>query len=326
MTPVIGKTEQNGEIEPDPHADPRELEEVAQEMGQPSPAGSQNGNGPATGVAFLGERISRFMPRVRLRSGGKSGDPLSLPWGAGTRRVFQRRHHPGELWLPPRPDRGVLFTSLEATGKSRYFTIGTKHAPGGHFGRPGWRTMATIGVKLADYDPTLDIRLHRPHAVKALAGYEWRFDRLSLTAMVGGSFVISPIGAIRQTQRYGRFGPAALVEAWWSWDHTAPLRSRFTSLTMIADGAEQSFFAGARHGFAVPGAAIRIGPEVAYSTGAAISRRGTSLQGAWRKVRLGMHISDIPVMRMDFNLGGGVEWRHDKPAGAYLQLTALMRY
>ena len=243
---------------------------------------------------------------------GRRGNPL-----------FGRRE---DFWFQPLPTRNVAFAGFETTGRDHYFSAGFKRAIIGHLDQPGFRFLTTFGAKIRDYDPTLGSRETRLHASRMAVGHEWHIASLSVSLMAGGSFILNTTDATARSGRLGRLGPTAMLDLWQDWGGDGPLASRFTSLSAMLDQASRSSFIRLRHGFQILDMPWRIGPEVAYTTGESQSRRGALLQSAWRKARIGLHLSDIPLWQASLSLSGGAEWRHDRKVGGYMQVGAYLKY
>lgn len=233
---------------------------------------------------------------------------------------------PYDFWFQQPPDKTVAFTSFDAASRSLYASAGFKRAIRGHLDEPGFRFMATFGLKMREYDPALGIARSRLHAARMLVGYEWKIASLSVTAMAGTSFVLNTTEAIQTTHRLGRIGPVGMVELWQDWGKHGVLGSRFTSLFASADQASRSFYLRLRHGFALGNTSMRIGPEISASTGESQFRRGTRLQDGWRKARLGAQLSEIPLWQARLGVSAGVEWRENGHPGGYVQLGGYIRY
>lgn len=231
-----------------------------------------------------------------------------------------------DFWFQQPPDRNVVFSTFDATERNLYFSAGFKRAIRGHLDEPGYRFMATFGMKIRDYDPALGIAQSRLHASRMVVGYEWKIASLSLTAMAGASFVLNTTSAAQSTHRLGRVGPVGMVEVWQDWGKRGVFGSRFTALFAMADQADRSFYLRLRHGFALADTSLRIGPEAAISTGESQFRHTIRLQDGWRKVRLGVHLSEIPLWQARIGVSSGMEWRENNNPGGYVHLGAYLRY
>lgn len=250
-----------------------------------------------------------------------AGQPLLTGRRGGP--LFGRRE---DFWFQPLPARNVAFAGFETTERDHYFSAGFKRAIAGHLDQPGFRFLATFGAKIRDYDPLLGTRETRLHASRMVVGHEWHVASLSVSLMAGGSFILNSTDAATRSGRLGRLGPTAMLDVWQDWGNDGPLASRFTSLSAMLDQASRSSFIRLRHGFQLFDVSWRIGPEAAYTTGESQSRRGVLLQSAWRKARLGLHLSEVPLWQARLSLSGGAEWRHDRKMGGYMQVGAYLKY
>lgn len=233
----------------------------------------------------------------------------------------------GDFWFMPVPVKTVAIVGLETNGRDHYAAAGFKRAVTGHLDIPGYRVMVTLGAKLREVDPALGTAQHRLHAGRFLGGYEWHLGSLAASIMAGGSFVLSPPSAQAQTHRAGQSGAAAMIDLWQDWGRTkGAFGARYTVLTAMIDQASRSSFLRLRQGFEIAGRTWRIGPEAAYTTGETMVRRGARLQDGWRRARLGAMVSDIPLWEARLTVNGGMEWRHDRSPGAYLQISGYRKF
>lgn len=253
---------------------------------------------------------------------------------AGTRSFFSRDS-----------GRGVFFSSFDASTRDRYIGWGFKYAPKGRLDAPGFRFMTTTGVKLRDIDPTSGIRYNRVDVSRALLGHEWHIAGLSLSAYAGGSFALHSPDTASVLRRRGRVGMAGILEVWQNWRtaqeapanqstiENAAYSSGASSATLVVDQATRSLFIRARHGFMLadlglmfPALAGQIGPEASFNYGATIRTRGLTLQEKWRKARLGIHLSEIPLWRLKLGVSAGGEISHKSKNGAYANIASYIRY
>lgn len=233
----------------------------------------------------------------------------------------------GDFWFMPVPVKTVAFAGLETNGRDHYSAAGFKRAVTGHLDIPGYRIMVTLGAKLREVDPTLGTAQHRLHAARLLGGHEWHVGSLAVSILAGGSFVLSPPSTQVQTHRAGQFGATAMVDLWQDWGRTkSAFGARYTALTAMVDQASRSSFIRLRQGFEISGWSWRIGPEIAYSTGETILRRGARVQNGWRRARLGAMVSDIPFWEARLTVSGGMEWQHDRGPRAYLQISGYRKF
>lgn len=293
----------------DPDLDPEEQEDI--QAGQGLPASTSR-----SGIAFLGDPLASL--RIRLPRLGQ------LP--AKGRALLGSLSPPpssmAELWQSAPPYRSVAFKSLDLTRHDRFLTLGTKLAHDRRMDRPGWRTMVTLGIRLAEYDPSLARTAHCVSSARLLGGYEWHRGPLAITAMAGVSILRHPPSRAWGTGRTFEIGPAAGLDLWLNWQ--GPLRwgSRHSLASLLLDQAERSVFFRFQHAFALAGTQIRFGPEISYSAGRDIAARGVSLQGGWRKLRAGAHISELPLWRARIGAAFGTEWQPGQKPGLYVTLSA----
>ncbi len=236
--------------------------------------------------------------------------------GEGFHRAFE----------PAERTRSVFFTSFDLTERGRFVGSGVKYAPAGRLEDPGWRILSSIGVKIRDYDRALGLRTSRVDAARFLLGHEWRSGPRTISAFLGLGSIVNSAEIQLRTRRTTRQGPAGIFELWQDWGGAAPWGSRFTSVFALGDWANRSAYFRVRHGFALAGSTMRIGPEIAVSMGKNQAWRGIRIQDDWLRLRLGVHLGEIPIWRARLTLSTGAEWRDDAQPGLYLQIGAYLRY
>lgn len=251
---------------------------------------------------------------------------------AGRRLVlFGRRKPAHDFWFRPSPMRNVAFASLDTSGGEPFVGLGYKRALGRSLDEPGYRFMATLGVKIRDQAPAAaDFRTSRLHSVRAVFGREWhlgetRFGATTLAVHGGASIVFFHSDVVFRTRKGGRLGPVVMGEVWHTW-RDAPFGLSYSSLFAMVEATSNSGYFRMRHGFRLDALPISFGPEAALSSGGSQRYRAILTQGAWRKARLGLHASDIAIRDFRLSLSGGLEWRHDRSTGAYAEVGAFIRY
>lgn len=256
----------------------------------------------------------------------ESRDPFELRRTRALSARLLNTGRPDEFWFGRRADRSVRFATFDTTGKDHYLSFGIKHATRNTLETAGMRFFTTLGLKLGDYDARLDQVRHRPHSARVLVGREWHMGPLSVAVLGGGSYLFHPIGLVQETGRIGRFGGAAMADFWWNWQIASLPTLRFTSGYILADSADRSLSARMRFGFAWNGSPIRFGPEISASAGSRLRFKEQVFQGAWKKGRIGFHISEIETGWMFLGLAGGLDIERGKRAGFYGQVSTYMRY
>jgi hypothetical protein len=258
-------------------------------------------------------------------------DTAAVPGPARRMLLFGKRKPAHDFWFRPLPMRNVAFASLDTSGGEPFIGLGYKRALGRSLDEPGYRFMATLGVKIRDQAPAAaDFRTSRLHSVRAVFGREWhmgenRFGATTLALHAGASIVFFHPDVVLRTRKGGRLGPVAMGEIWHTW-RDGPLGLSYSSLFAMAELTSDSAYLRMRHGFRLPTLPFSFGPEAALSSGGSQRYRVTLTQGAWRKARLGLHASDIAIRDLRLSLSGGLEWRHDRSTGAYAEVGAYIRY
>lgn len=260
---------------------------------------------------------------------GQSHEPAPpLPLVARLRRVLRQSPLGGnpDLWFSHRRIRDVYFVSFESGLRDRYFSFGGKHAVKGDFSSGGWRFLSTLGVKVAAWAPSLNARISYIDLMRMMPGYEARIGRLTIGGYVGLGYARSHMSTTQAAARSGRYGISALGEFWYDWGEAGPRLARFTSGYAMLETANGAAAMGLRHGARAPLLPVFIGPEASWSAGRNIRMSGTTLQSAFRKGRIGGHISEIPVMATRLRISAGAEWMNHRKPGHYIELAAHIAY
>ncbi len=195
----------------------------------------------------------------------------------------------------------VIFGSMEAGPTKTLFSVGMKRAIGGGLAQSGFRFF----VKAAGAQE--QTRRHRPHGVtykaesQALLGYEWR---------IGDSFLALYAGSDTESeQRIESFGPSfvstrygarAQVDLW-----IVPSPG-----TVIHANGYASSLNGRTWGRVAPGwrtpAGFYLGPEIEVYH-----------ERDYRKLRLGLHLTGLRFLGVEWRLSGGWQKTSDRPSAYY---------
>lgn len=310
-----------------PGSAPPDLDEP--EVGDDPETAPSFSNGPAQDLS--GEKApvpAVRVPAKRLHAGQRHETAPPLPLGQRLRRVLRDSALGGgrDFWFERKHPTDVYFLAFESAARDRFLSFGAKHAVRGTLNEPGWRFLSTLGIKVAAYDPTLNTRASRVELARLLPGYEIRLGSLTLSAYAGLGYARSDSTGALATGRFGRYGLSALGEFWQEWSQIAPALGRFTSGYMILESANRSAAVGIRHGMQVAALPFLIGPEASWSGGRNVQARGARLHSAYRKQRLGLHASEIPLFATRLRLSGGVEWRERGKTSGYAEMAAYIAY
>lgn len=162
--------------------------------------------------------------------------------------------HPGDNGVfngGGRPQKtGVAFLNVSASDGSVFMANGAKLAPFSGLERPGLRLLYMVGTKMQEKDPLVAGRFHRFTGGRVLAGYEWHWKGLAISAYAGASVSMHTPWERAVTRHEGRLGTAALLEFWQSWRGHTLWPDGFTSGTLLADAAEGSLYLRLRQGIA----------------------------------------------------------------------------
>lgn len=257
--------------------------------------------------------VALALGAIAARAGDAGRSDAGAPFGASA----------------PKRAASVYFASFEAAERRLYGSFGAKFALFGGLDRPGLRLFASGGAKLGERDRATGTRQHHLSEARLLAGHEWQANGLVVTAYAGLGLAFNSLQARQASGQSHRAGPAALLDIWQSWPENA-LASRYSSLSLAADGAGRSLYIALRHGFGHTALPFAFGPEAAISAGEQIRHRGRIVQSAYRKARLGLHLSEIAFFGLKLAISGGAEWRDEarRPvkSGGYARLAGYIAY
>lgn len=198
----------------------------------------------------------------------------------------------------------VLFGSMEAGPTKTFLSIGMKRAIGGGLAESGFRLFVKAGGAQEQ------TRRHRPHGTtyksetQVLLGYEWR---------IGDSFLALYAGSdVESEQRLEAFGPSFIATRYGArvqadlWFVPSP------GTTVQANGYMSTVngrvWARVAPGWHVP-AGFYLGPEFeAYG------------ERDYRKYRLGLHLTGLRLLGLQWRFSGGLQMTSDRPSTYYVTL------
>jgi hypothetical protein len=198
----------------------------------------------------------------------------------------------------------VIFGSMEAGPTKTFLSVGMKRALGGGLARSGFRLFLKAGGSQEE------TRRQRPRGTtyksesQAMLGYEWRIGD-SFLALYAGSEMqseqrIEPVGASFVETRYG----ARLQADLWS----TPRPGLMLQASAYASTLDGRLWARAATGWRVP-LGFYAGPEIE-----AYRERG------YRKLRLGLHLTGLRLLGLEWRLSGGWQRSSDRPSEFYATL------
>lgn len=198
----------------------------------------------------------------------------------------------------------VIFGSMEAGPTKTFLSIGMKRAIGGGLAQSGFRLFVKAGGSQEETRP------RSPHGTtykaesQALIGYEWRIGD-SFLALYAGSDVLSE-------RREEAFGPSFLSTRYGA-RLQADLWSTPAPGMMVQANAYASTLDGRLWGRLAPGwqtpLGFYAGPEFeAYR------------ERDYRKYRLGLHLTGLRLLGLEWRLSGGWERTSDRPSALYATL------
>lgn len=240
--------------------------------------------------------------------GWRRAGPGSLPFAVLAGLLSAPQAHAEDELGERSPASTVLFASLEAGPAKRFAAFGLKKALTGGLDASGFRTL----LKLGGAQETPGGPRPRPSLYKAegqaLLGYEWRIGDAFLSLYAGPDYEeeIRRCGcAVSVTTRFG----ARLQGDLWA----TPTRD-----TMLQGGAYASTMDGRLWGRLAAGWAasggVYLGPEIELYR-----------QHDYRKLRLGLHMTGLPLFGLSWRLSGGWQSTSDRRGDAYVTLGVHWR-
>ncbi|MGO4406064.1 cellulose biosynthesis protein BcsS [Bosea sp. RAF48] len=199
----------------------------------------------------------------------------------------------------------VIFGSMEAGPTKTFASVGTKRALGGGLAESGFRLFLKAG---GSQEQT---RRQPPHGTtykaesQALLGYEWRIGD-SFFALYAGSDVeseqsVETFGPSMITTRYG----ARLQADLWA----MPADGMMLQANAYVSSVNHRLWGRLAPGWQMP-TGFYVGPEVeAYR------------EQDYRKLRLGLHLTGLRFLNLEWRLSGGWQRTSDRPSNAYGSLS-----
>jgi len=204
----------------------------------------------------------------------------------------------------------VIFGSLEAGPAKTFLAIGLKKSLGGGLGASGFRALLKVGGSQEE------AQRQRPHGLtykseaQALIGYEWRIGDSFLALYAGTDYESEQREETLGTFVTNRYGARLQGDLWMT-----P-----TPTTMLQASAYVSTIGGRHWGRAAPGWLLPrewpldgayIGPEIeAYR------------ERDYAKLRLGLHLTGVRFLGVNWRISGGWQKTSDRPSEAYATLGA----
>lgn len=204
----------------------------------------------------------------------------------------------------PSPLSMVIFGSMEAGPTKTFLSVGMKRALGGGLAQSGFRLFVKAGGSQEE------TRRRPPRGTtykaesQALIGYEWRIGDSFLALYAGSDF--------QSEQRLEPFGPSS-VEARYGARLQADLWSTPAPGMMLQASAYASTLNGRLWARVAPGWQVPLGfyagPEIeAYR------------ERDYRKLRLGLHLTGLRLLGLEWRLSGGWQQASDRPSAFYATL------
>ncbi|QEL21209.1 cellulose biosynthesis protein BcsS [Bosea sp. F3-2] len=195
----------------------------------------------------------------------------------------------------------VIFSSLEAGPTKTFVSVGMKRALGSGLAESGFRLFLKAG---GSQEQT---RRQPPHGTtykaesQAMLGYEWRVGDSFLALYAGSDFEseqrIETFGPSMITKRYG----ARLQADLWA----VPADRMMLQANAYVSSVDHRLWGRVAPGWQMP-MGFYVGPEVeAYR------------ERNYRKLRLGLHLTGLRFLGLEWRLSGGWQRTSDQPSEAY---------
>lgn len=200
----------------------------------------------------------------------------------------------------PSPISTVIFGSMEAGPAKSFAAVGMKRALRGGLAGSGFRLLVKTGVSREQ------TRRRPPHGTtykaeaQSMLGYEWR---------IGGTFFALYAGSDTETeQRVGpfcscvatRYGLRLQADLW-----TTPAEGMMLQAGGYASTLDGRLWARVATGWRMP-ARFYLGPELeAYR------------ERDYNKLRLGLHLTGLRLLGVEWRLSGGWQKTSDRPSEVY---------
>lgn len=212
--------------------------------------------------------------------------------------------------LERRPPTLAIFGSLDADASKTYASVGLKRAlGGGNLDVSGFRLGLKWGESLepAQRKPTQG-RLYKTELHVGL-GYEWRLGDTFLALSAGPETE----ARYRETRQLRSFQQRAGLRL------QADLWARPAENWLLQAGAYAVMIDSGRYGARLAAGwrlieEFYLGPEI----------EGYREQD-YHKLRLGLHLTGLPLLGLDWRLSGGVQKTSDEKAGAYVTLGLVWK-
>lgn len=204
----------------------------------------------------------------------------------------------------------TMFSSIEAETHSAFLATGGKRSLSLPVENTRAFLMFSTGVSLSD--------ARRFQRGKMLYSEIDRQARLFVgiersMGPVFASFGLGPSMAQMRKRNGGgqqTYGIAMQADLW-----IRPMDNLYIALSSAADSASQNWWNRARLGYRFAGVPFAIGPEFVAS----VARDSG-------KVKLGLHLGEMSLWKLNIDLSGGVMWDHNNRPDRYVSFSAYMRY
>jgi hypothetical protein len=194
----------------------------------------------------------------------------------------------------------VIFGSLEAGPTKTFLSVGMKRALSGTLSTSGFRIMVKAGGSQEQVDPLRQRGVAYKSESQALLGYEWRIGD-SFVSLYAGSDLESEqrehAAGIDVSRRYG----VRLQGDLWA----IPTPDTMVHASAYVSSLDARLWARLSPGWMLP-QGFYAGPEIeAYR------------EREYGKLRIGLHLTGVRLLGLNWRLSGGWQRTSDRPHEAY---------
>lgn len=202
----------------------------------------------------------------------------------------------------------VIFGSLEAGPTKTFGSVGFKRAIGGGLGTSGFRLMTKAGGSQEEARRDRPRGLATKSEAQALLGYEWRIGD-TFVALYAGSDIETERRELTTSSSFSVVYGARLHGDLW----TTPTDETMLHASGYISSVNGRVWARVAGGWLLPPALLQqrlyLGPEIeAYR------------EPDYHKLRLGVHVTGLRLLGLEWRLSGGMQSVSDRPAEAYATL------
>lgn len=206
------------------------------------------------------------------------------------------------------PISTVIFGSLEAGPTKTFGAIGFKRAIGGGLATSGFRLMTKAGGSEEEARRSRPRGLATKNDAQALLGYEWRIGDTFAALYAGSDVEIERRDLPTSTTFSARYGTRLHADLW-----TTPTEETMLHASGYLSSVNTRAWARLAGGWLLPQGLLQqrlyLGPEIeAYR------------ERDYRKLRLGLHLTGLRLLGLEWRVSAGLQRASDRPGEAYATL------